>query len=230
MRQIRTFSDQRLDNMCSYCGEFPDTRDHVPSRILLDEPYPENLPVVPCCLKCNQDFSLDEEYFACAIECILYGTTEIEKLNRKKVKAILSQKETLRQRIENAFVQHEGNKLFQIEESRMKNVIIKLAKGHAKYENSEPQFEYPTNIWIKPLLTMTSEETDIFFATSTYDKAPEVGSRALQNLIIDSNNNVHSHWTTVQENNYEYAVSVGLGILTVKIVIWNYLAVQVIWE
>ena len=71
MIQRTHHSDERLDLICSYCGiNNPDTRDHVPSKILLDQPYPENLPVVPCCSKCNRSFSLDEEYVACLLECI----------------------------------------------------------------------------------------------------------------------------------------------------------------
>ena len=230
MIQLKTFSDKRLDYMCSYCGGMPETRDHVPSRILLDDPFPENLPIVPCCLKCNQSFSLDEEYFACVLECVLHGTTEIEKLERVKVKSILSRKETLQQRIENSIVFQNGNKIFQIESDRMRNVIVKLAKGHAKYENSQPQFDDPTSIWIKPLSEMTSEESDIFFAPLNLDKAPEVGSRALQILVVGSYNNVISQWIDVQDNNYKYSVCAGLGFVIVKILIWEYLAVQVIWN
>ena len=88
MKQIKTFSDNRLDYYCCYCGNAPDSRDYVPSRILLDEPYPENLPVVPSCSKCNNSLSLDEEYFACLIECILCGTTNIQRLKREKIKKI----------------------------------------------------------------------------------------------------------------------------------------------
>jgi hypothetical protein len=84
MIQLKTFNDNRLDAVCSYCGEnIANTRDHVPSEILLDEPYPENLLVISCCLKCNQSFSLDEEYVACLLECVICGTTETEKLSRQ---------------------------------------------------------------------------------------------------------------------------------------------------
>ena len=94
MKQIRTFSDERLDEFCSYCGKKPETRDHVPSKVLLDKPFPENLPIVPACKKCNEDLSLDEEYFSCLIECILCGTTEIDKLKREKIKKILSESDS----------------------------------------------------------------------------------------------------------------------------------------
>jgi hypothetical protein len=229
MKQIRTFSDERLDSMCSYCGNFPQTRDHVPSKILLDEPFPENLPIVPCCSKCNQDFSLDEEYFACAIECIIHGTTEIDKLKREKVKSILARKDILRQRIEDSFVLKNGKKYFQFEKDRFENVIIKLAKGHAKFENSEPQFEIPTRISMNPLFSMKQNEVETFFAPMNFCGLPEVGSRGLQKLLID-NNNAPSQWTDVQADNYKYSISVGLGTLIVKIIIWNYLAIEVIWE
>jgi hypothetical protein len=230
MRQIKPFSDIRLDNMCSYCGERPDTRDHVPSKILLDDPYPENLPVVPCCDKCNQGFSLDEEYVACLLECVLCGTTEVQKLQRGKIKRILKDKESLRQKIFKSIVEANGQMSFNVEINRLEKVIIKLAKGHAKYENSEPVFKEPTYIGFKPLPTMTQNEIDIFLAHTQFTKLPEVGSRSMQNLLIDSNNNIYSHWTIVQPENYRYCVSVTLGSLSVRIIIWEYLAAEVVWQ
>lgn len=215
--------------MCSYCGERPDTRDHVPSKILLDEPFPENLPVVPCCNNCNQSFSLDEEYIACLIECVLCGTTDIDKLKREKVKKILQNKAPLRERIFQSMTETNGQTSFNVEIERLKNVILKLAKGHAKYENSEPVFDEPTHFAFKPLPTMTQNEIDIFLADSELTKSPEVGSRAMQNFFIDTHNNVHSHWTEVQPNNYSYCVTTNLGRLSVKIIVWDYLAAEIIW-
>lgn len=217
--------------MCSYCGETSnETRDHVPSKILLDDPFPENLPVVPCCTKCNQDFSLDEEYFACSIECILKGTTNIEKLQREKIKAVFKKRPALQQRIESSFILKDGQLHFKFEENRFRNVVTKLAKGHAKYEISEPQFNDPTSISMKPLNLMTEKEIDNFFASYHLNKLPEVGSRSLQNLLIGDNNAVHSHWTTVQDDNYKYSVIDDMGLLIVRIVVWEYLAVEVIWD
>lgn len=165
LRQIKTFSDQRLDQMCSYCGKTAtETRDHVPSKILLDEPFLENLPVVPCCTKCNQDFSSDEEYFACSIESILRGTTEIEKLHRQKIKSVFEKRPALQQRISKSFVLQDGKLHFKFEKDRFIKVATKLAKSHAKYEISEPQFEDPTSISLKPLTLMTEKEIDDFFA------------------------------------------------------------------
>lgn len=229
MRQIKTFSDYRLDTMCSYCGASPDTRDHVPSKILLNEPFPDNLPVVPCCDKCNQSFSLDEEYIACLIECVLCGTTDVENLKRDKVKKILKEKELLRQKIANSIIEIDGQISFNVELERLKNVILKLAKGHAKYENSEPMLDEPTHFAFKPLHTMTQDEIDLFLEDTVLTKSPEVGSRAIQNFLIDSNNNVSSHWTIVQRDNYSYCVTANPGSLSVRIIILDYLATEIIW-
>ena len=53
MDQLRDYADSRLLSDCIYCGGPAETRDHVPSRCLLERPYPENLPAVGCCKECN---------------------------------------------------------------------------------------------------------------------------------------------------------------------------------
>ena len=73
MRQLHSFADDRLLAGCVYCSGSTETRDHIPSRVLLDEPYPENLLVIPACGSCNESFSLDEEYVACLVECARTG-------------------------------------------------------------------------------------------------------------------------------------------------------------
>jgi hypothetical protein len=215
--------------MCSYCGERPDTRDHVPSKILLEEPYPENLAVVPCCYKCNQSFSLDEEYIGCLLECVLCGTTEIEKLQRKNIKRILQKKEPLRQRILKSKIEIDGQISFKIEISRMENFLIKLAKGHTKYENSEPVLKEPSSIAFKPVQKMSQIEINNFFSENKLSKSPEVGSRAMQNFLVNTQDEIYTQWTIVQPEIYNYSVSVTLDRISVKILIWNYLAAEVIW-
>jgi hypothetical protein len=49
--------------ICTYCGlEKALTRDHVPPKLLLAKPYPQNLLTVPSCLDCNGSFQEDDEY------------------------------------------------------------------------------------------------------------------------------------------------------------------------
>ncbi|MET4084021.1 hypothetical protein ABIB40_003994 [Pedobacter sp. UYP30] len=52
---------QKID--CYFCGEPATTKDHIPSKNLLEKPYPKNLLTIDACAKCNHSFSFDEEYF-----------------------------------------------------------------------------------------------------------------------------------------------------------------------
>lgn len=228
MEQIRKFSDSRLEDYCVYCGSGTNTRDHIPSRVLLDEPYPENLPVVPACAKCNQGFSLDEEYIACLIECVVCGSTNPDDLQRAKVKRILLEKPELTGRIKAARHETKSGVQFSLESARCHNVVMKLARGHAAFENSEPQLDDPSSVWFRPLLTM-SEGDRISFESTGNERLllPEVGSRALQRVVSDMN--LTSHWLIVQPERYRYFTDFVGTTLTVRIVISEYLACEVMW-
>ena len=55
--------NRRPRKECVYCGSRQNlTRDHVPPRCLFATP-PQNAITVPCCQKCNQEASKDDEYF-----------------------------------------------------------------------------------------------------------------------------------------------------------------------
>lgn len=229
MIQIKTFSDERHDMLCAYCcRDLPTTRDHVPSKILLDKPFPENLPVVPCCLLCNQNFSLDEEYFACLIECALSGTTNPASIKRKSIRKILSKKESLRQKLAAAQTEIAGRIFFKTEINRVKNVVLKLAKGHAKFENTENLLDEPKYLTFKPLLLMSEVEKNFFFSINKPAILPEIGSRMSQRVLIEANS-IQPYWIIIQPDNYQYTTSIDNDV-SVKIVIRNYLAIEVKWS
>jgi len=49
--------------LCIYCNHaVADTVDHIPPKLLLAEPYPDNLLTVPSCFKCNSSFQKHDEY------------------------------------------------------------------------------------------------------------------------------------------------------------------------
>ncbi|APZ47352.1 hypothetical protein BW723_14145 [Polaribacter reichenbachii] len=229
MRHIETFSDIRLENQCAYCGKLPDTRDHVPSKILLGKPYPENLPVVPSCLKCNNGFSLDEEYFACLIECLISGTTNLKGLSNKSIVKTLKRQTKLKIRLDNAFVNENGESYFKIEPERIENVILKLAFGHVKYENSDRQYEKPKHLGFVPIHTLTEEEQNSFLSVTELQQSLEIGSRAMQNMYITPNGIPIDNWTVVQEGIYQYCVTSTTENIKVRILIGNYLACEVLW-
>ena len=242
MEQRKPFADDRLVNGCIYCGAGEETRDHVPSRVFLDEPFPENLPVVFACSSCNHGFSADEEYVACLIESAIDGSTNPTRIRRTKISTILRRSPALRSRIEASKRSQGGNEWFEPEQARMKNVILKLARGHAAFELETLCPDDPTSFKCMPLLSMTVAEQESFDEAHYPHLFGEVGSRGMQRTLVvqaalqsadGSVSNIGfliNDWVEVQEGNYRYlAIDDDHGI-SVKIVIREYLACEVKWE
>jgi hypothetical protein len=230
MENVRNYGDRRQVVSCVYCAGTTESRDHVPSKVLLDEPYPPDLPVVPACQSCNEGFALDEEYLACLVECTLAGSVNPEDIQRAKVKEILSKKPTLASRLRNVRQQTLlGEVSFAIERERVRKVALKLARGYAAFELNEPQFDEPTSVALLPLLVMTADQRERFEsppASSLWPEIgvwPEVGSRAMQRIVTGE------IWAVVQPNRYRYLASVEDGVV-VRMVLSEYLACEVRWE
>ena len=179
MRQIRNFADSRHYERCVYCGGGGvRTRDHVPSKVLLDAPFPENLPVVPACAGCNASFAADEEYVACLIECARAGTTDPDALARANIGRILSERPALRARLEKAWTESGNGVVFAAEKACVRNVVLKLARGHAAYELGEPYQDKPDSVIFAPMDSMTRDQRAAFESVPVFSVWPEVGSRA----------------------------------------------------
>ncbi len=234
MIKLDSYSDSRFDGFCIYCGGPPETVDHVPSKVLLDKPFPAELMVVDCCERCNNELSVDEEYFACLIECTLAGTTEIEKLKRENIQKALTRNKKLHARLESARSEIYGQIYFQPEEIPSKRVLMKLVRAHAKYEHGQPKDDEPAYFSVRPLTTMTDDEKNTFFSyrsDSPFSGWPEVGSRGMQRMAFTFGSDATGYpWITVQEGIYEYAVVEDVWNPRVRILIRNYLAVEVGWE
>jgi hypothetical protein len=227
MKQMRNFGDSREMAFCAYCGRNTETRDHVPSKVFLDEPYPTNLPVVPSCRLCNQSFSLDEEYVACLIECARMGSVRMDDLRREKIRRILKRKPALVSRLSQARKETANEAFFNVETERLRDVALKLARGHAAFELNLPQLDDPSVVTVLPLASMASDTREEFETPERFSFWPEVGSRAMQRLVI--NEIGASEWITVQTGRYRYLTSVGAGVL-VRIVISEYFACEAIWQ
>lgn len=241
MDQLRNFADDRLLSGCTYCGQATGTRDHVPSRVFLDSPYPENLPVVAACLKCNNGFSIDEEYLACLLECVIAGSTDPEILRRQKVANSLRRNKALRARIEAAKQIHDSQTAFAIEQERVRNVILKLARGHAAFELSQPCLGEPASIWWHPIDLLDPAQRDDFDAAHVLELFGEIGSRgsqrtmAIQTVLRGPGGEERTacllinDWMDVQDDRYRYLAIETAEAIKIKIVIAEYLACEVIW-
>lgn len=228
MEQVPFYGDERQLAACIYCGAETETRDHVPCKVLLDnEPqYPANLPCVPACLDCNNNASADEEYVACLVECAVAGSTEPDKIRRRKIRRILEDSPGLRTRLANAQQVTESGSIITAEVNRVRNVVVKLARGHACFELSELMRDEPTRCGFKPLDAMTDSEREAFETVPQAEVWPEVGSRS---MILIAEGEAYGDWVTVQEGRYRYMTALDDGLL-VRMVIGEYLACEVFWE
>ena len=229
MEQYQNYADQRYGQTCIYCHEKIETREHTPSRVFLDEPYPNNLPVVGACKKCNNGFSINEEYMACLIECVICGSTDIDKLKREKIKRILSSKPALREKLSQTITEKEGVIFFSVEIPRIRQVVRKIALCHILYEFNIEVDVFDDNSCSDSIYTipsMTKEDIQAFedVAMCTIDIWPEVGSRAMQRLVVAGEQLYNESWIEVQEGRYRYCVRLENDVIEVRMVFSDYLA------
>ena len=230
MRQVKNYGDARQLARCVYCAlGSTATRDHVPSKVLLDEPFPENLPVVPACPTCNASFSADEEYVACLLECVLSGSASKDEVCRPKIRRILGERPALAAMLEKARRNESEKTWFTVDQSRVRTVLMKLARGHAAFELNDPRFEEPSVYWAAPLELLSEAERSKFEGQAGELAIwPEVGSRAMMRLLEGQDLGPNG-WITVQPGRYRYTAMVADGIV-VRIVLSEYLACEVIWD
>jgi hypothetical protein len=227
----KLFPDKRHAAFCVFCGAEPATREHVVSRILLDDPLPTDLPLVSSCQDCNHGFSLDEEYLACLIDCVVSGSTDPASVQRKKVRASLRHSPALATRIATGRSEESaGAVVWNPEDDRVRSVIVKLACGHAAHQFSEPQLDDPAHVMIVPLVVMPREQREAFENVPESPGWPEIGSRAFMNMLVvgDKVHSADGGWTVLQDGRYRYAVAQP-GELVVRIVLSEYLACEVLW-
>lgn len=228
MKQLSSYGDERTLAFCAFCGGETGTRDHCPSRVFLDDPLPENLPVVPACGSCNRGFSVDEEYLACLLSCVIAGSAEPDDQPREKTRRILTSKPALRARIEQSRIVSSGTTVFTPEYDRVLAVVKKLAQGHALYEIHESCTEEPTEIFCTPMRNMTESQRIAFENPESASVWPEVGSRAMQRLVTGVDLSPKG-WLVVQPERYRFHVS-QVGGIDARIVVHEYLACQVCWD
>ena len=143
MKQMQEFSDHRYKGACPHCGVSISTvewnDDHVPSKVLLDNPFPPNIHVVRTCVRCNSGFSSDEEYFAAFLGATISGSTEPAAQKFETARKILAGNAKLRREIEATRVESvdsAGNRrlTWTPDLDRIQRVVLKSARGHAFHE------------------------------------------------------------------------------------------------
>jgi hypothetical protein len=239
--QYRDLADDRLCNGCTYCGADVETVDHVPSRVFLEEPFPENLPVVPACCACNRGFAKDEEYVACVLEAVIAGSTDPDQIRRPRIARALRRNIRLRSMIAAGRTESAGDIRWNVDQQRLRNVVLKLARGHAAFEQSLRLRDEPTQYAVCPLHALTAHERDAFEAPDIPEFWGEVGSRSMQRtsvieVTLRANDGTESNvgfplndWVEVQPNRYSYLTMSNRDGIGVRMLIGGFLACEVTW-
>ncbi|WP_349921866.1 hypothetical protein [Aeromonas veronii] len=241
MEQLQNLADTRLLLGCIYCGGDKGTREHVPSKVFLDTPYPENLSIIGACRECNNGFSKDEEYVACLIEAVVAGSAEPSAIRRSNIANILERSPALRNRIEASKTISSGVS-FHPEVERIERVLVKLALGHAAYELAQECRDHSASIWWYPLDQLNQEQREEFDAPEVVTLLGEIGSCGMQRLqVVEiklaslsgediSKKIILNDWVEVQPQRYRYLASDQGKVISIRIVIGEYLAAEITWD
>lgn len=104
---------------------------------------------------------------------------------------------------------------------RVKNVVVKNARGHVYFEHGQPTFGEPDHVTVGPLAVLNDEQRAVFLNVDYGSVWPEVGSRMMTRLAVghdlDKNN-----WVVVQPGIYRYAV-ISEGRFVVGAILREYL-------
>ncbi len=225
----KLFYDDRLKT-CVHCGSAPEDGDHVPSKVLLDQPYPPNLPVVSSCRSCNNSFSADEPYLACMIDCAASDAEEAGHVPRDRVRRLLVERRELAHEIEALRATDSLNRLIcDLSNPRVANVVLKLARGHIAFECGELVLQPPHVLSAVLLEEMTRSDRAAFETEPEPSIFPEIGSRAFLAMATAGGFAAAAPgWNIVQAGRYRYLVSWGKG-LSVRMVLSEYLACVAAW-
>ena len=242
-RFTKSYGDKRLqlpEGICIHCCDGIDpektTKEHIPSKCLLKEPYPEELMVMKACQKCNASFSRDEEYFSALLAAVLAGSTDPAKQKTPKDSRRFAKQPALRARIEKSKIVTrtlfgETEIVFMPELGRIENVVVKNARGHALYELDRAIFSKPDYVSCTPLQSFTQEQRFEF------EDGPviweEVGTRMFMRQCYSfdpSQSDMQGSWVIVQKDVYRFLASGSGDGLLVRSVIEEYLATEVYWN
>ncbi|MEU8182561.1 hypothetical protein AB0B86_17555 [Micromonospora sp. NPDC049047] len=216
------FADERLLGFCIFCGGKPDTRDHVPPKVFLDKPYPDNLLIVGSCDRCNGGSSLDEQFVACLLEVVMCGTVEPGALRRPNIARTLTRSPALAAQLEQGLQPGGGFLVSELGGQRLARVLEKIGRGLWAYQTQEPTGTLAARVGWNAWSTLSDAQRQEFI-TVRDEVFPELGSRMFIRLLEEGPN----RWTVVQEGRFAYLVEVQEGGGRIKLIIGDYLAGEV---
>jgi len=216
---------------CIYCYEEADSREHIPSKIFLNEPYESNLAILPSCIKCNNAFSENEQYLACLIDYVQYKLSKLKTVKRKKIEKTFKTRPHIKNEFEKSTKYTNDGNLEYIEFSheRIKTILLKLSIGHAIYSLSSICLGEPSFINYKFYIQLTKDEMANFNLEPISNIIPEFGSReGIYISMLDEGIPITT-WNIVQNGQYRFLAYEDKGSTNIRIVIGEYFYIEVIW-
>lgn len=254
MREIEDFTDDRQKAWCIHCGtviaDIESNRDHVPTKSLLTKTLRDRganydrgagdeldyLPQVIVCRRCNSSFSPDENYLLCVLHAVMAGSLYPDPVKNPEAATVLRSNRhvvrSLKRASDEQLLLFEDLKPFTLypDTDKVQRVIVKNARGHAYHEIAEPLLQAPDHVAFVPLEQLSPEQRDAFETVGTGAELsvwPEVGSRMTVQLFDEEA--MVGGWITVEPGRYRYSID-WTEAVTVKTVIWEYLATETRWE
>ena len=174
---------------CLYCNENAENKEHVPSKKLLEKPYPKNLFTFDACVKCNGSFSLDEEYFLNVLATLsLSPTLQNRTLPGGSIYRSRERSDKLYQRLINSLVKENEKTYFKPETTRIRRVIEKYAFGifYSKYKKVAPLSLFKC-VGFYPFNAEETRPNEIILLTHSEKFKPK-------------------KWITIQDNVFSYII------------------------
>lgn len=254
MREIEDFTDDRLKAWCIHCGaaiaDIESNLDHVPTKSLLTKMLRKRgadydrglgdeldyLPQVVVCRRCNSSFSPDENYLLCVLHAVMAGSLYPDPQKHPEAATVLRSNRhvvrSLKSTPDGQLLLFEDLKPFTLypDIEKIRRVVVKNARGHAYHEIGEPLLEAPDHVAFIPLENLSPDQRDAFEAVDTGANLavwPEVGSRMTVRLFDEEA--MVGGWIPVEAGRYRYSIDWSDAV-TVKTVIWEYLATETRWE
>lgn len=217
------FHDERLGRTCFRCGSFPDTVDHVPPKVFLDKPYPDDLITVPSCHRCNSALSDDEQYVASLIEVVVCGTTDPRQLKRRKISKTLEHTPALQERLRQASSAKNGDHIVYPEQERVNLVLEKIARGLWRFETAQDTADLKAIVSYDVTPLMDKRRIMSFFDSGPGLSAwGEIGSRGFIRSCLGGYESVYGPgWEDVQVDRFSFSVDSGGD--RVRMILSNYL-------
>jgi hypothetical protein len=115
------------------------------------------------------------------------------------------------------------------ESDRVKNVLLKLARGHAAFELSQPCRTEPDHFWAGPMELMAEDVLAAFNSAHEQKLFGEIGSRGLQRLMEIKmrseageehiTRRLLNDWVEVQDGRYRSQAIDDIGGVVIRMVI-----------